>query len=238
MESNSSIFDENAEFYGRIKPSWHDYYLLEFIKCHRNTRGSLLDVGGGSGIFSTLVKNMDPSIDVTIVDPSQILLNKVPDIGIKKTRGSLPDNLNLEPDLVFGYIHLREVIHHIVGHTEKDSKDLAVKSLMILRNHLDDNGYIMIHELFYEGYIIPSISRSIIFHLLNFQNNIGIKVPSREFLNGLQVCFYARNEFNLLLASCGYRLVDQKIDFWESHWKKRALMIKKWGTMILIAKKF
>ena len=176
MEFDPNVFDANSEFYGRIEPSSHDYYFLKFIERTMNAKVSLLDVGGGSGIFSSLVKNTYPCIEITMIEPSYVLLNKIPNIGIKKIEGSLPNGLNIDSDLRFDYIHLREVFHHLVGSTIKDSKDLTAKSLITLKNHLDDNGYLMIHELFYEGYIIPSyitFSDFLFIMLSKYNDNFG-----------------------------------------------------------------
>jgi len=180
---------------------------------------------------------MCSNLDITVVDPSQVLLNRIPNIGINKVRGNLPDNLGLDSNLRFGYIHLREVLHHVVGHNVEDSRELVAKSLRALSSHLDDNGYIMIHEIFYEGYIIPPLSRTLIFYLLDIQQNIKIPINSKEFLKGLRVCFYTRDEFKSLLASCGYKLMEYKIEYWANNWKKNALLINNWGRMMYIAKK-
>jgi len=237
MKYDPNVFDKNKEFYGRKKSSWHDYYFLEFIKQHKTTNASLLDVGCGSGIFPILVRDMDPSIEITVIDPSSELLNKISCDFINKKIGSLPNNLCLDSDLRFGYIHLREVIHHIVGQSVKDSQEMAKESLVVLNSHLDDDGYIMIHELFFEGYLIPNFPRSLIFSLLKLQNDMEVKIPFKEFLLGLQVCFYTREEFCSLLASCGYEILEHKLDYWESNWKKNTLMIKDWGRMMIIAKR-
>ncbi len=236
MDYEPTFFDTNIGFYGRTKPRWHDYYFLNFIN-NSVKKSSVLDVGGGAGVFSSLVKNNHPYLDVTIVDPSQVLLEEISDTRINKTNGMLPNDLGLDVNSTFGYIHLSEVFHHLVGSTIYESKDLTKESLLVLREYLDDDGFLMIHEIFFEGYLFPTLPRSFIFYLLKAQNNLKIRIPIKDFLLGLQVCFYTRDEFSTLLKLCGFRINNFSVNCRSSSWMKTMGFIKEWGSMVFIAQK-
>jgi len=110
ISNASSFFENNTEFYGNIKPLSYDDYFLNYIKANQKQNTSLLDIGGGSGIFAKLVKHSLDGIEVTVIDPSKNLLNKIDDSSIIKIQGSLPSQISLTKS--FDFIHVKEVFHH------------------------------------------------------------------------------------------------------------------------------
>ena len=232
---DSNIFDKYADFYGNVKPQLYDFYFVDFIKKTKKPGLTLIDVGGGSGAFARLVKDNCPDIDVTVVDPSKELLNNINDERIKKIYGKLPDQQFL--DSSFDYIHVKEVFHHIVGPSINESKELLRDSLFAIKEILKNDGFLLIHELFYESYLIPTLSRTLIFYLLALQNKFGIKVPAEEFLMGLSVCFYTRQEFESILNDCGFKIINYHEEYFGNTFKKRFLFLQNWGRMLFISKK-
>jgi len=230
-----NFFDKNVNFYGKISPARDDYYFLDFLKTKQNQGSNLLDIGGGSGTFAKLVVNSCPNINVTVLDPSEKLLSKIDDTRIGKVNGVLPNRIPLNSK--FDYIHVKHVFHHITGSSIKSSKELLRKSLFTVKGYLNDDGFLLIHELFYESYLMPSLSRALIFHLLALQNKLRIKIPVQEFLIDLEVCFYTRPEFRSMLGDCGFKIVDYDEENWADNFKKRAIFLKDWGRMLFILKK-
>ena len=102
---------------------------------------------------------------------------------------------------------------------------------------MKNDGFLLIHELFYESYLIPTLSRSLIFYLLTSQNNLKIKAPAKEFFMDLKVCFYTRPEFKSILNDCGFKVIDFYEENWSDNFKKRALILRNWGRMLFIVKK-
>lgn len=235
MQRETNIFDIYADFYGDVKPRPYDYFFINFIKSNKTKYACLLDVGGGQGTFACLVKNRFPEISVTVVDPSQKLLDIIKDDKIIKINGNLPYDLNVDSN--FDYIHIKEVFHHIVGSTINESRELTRVSLRNIWKILNDDGFIMIHELFYDGYLFPTLPRMLIFYLLSLQNTVRFRIPVKEFLMDLKVCFYTREEFNSLLTECGFKLINYHVEYWGETWKKNILFLKDWGRMLFIAKK-
>lgn len=232
---DSNFFDKHADVYGNVKPHSYDYYFIDFINKTEKHGSKLLNIGGGSGTFAQLVKDNCLDIDVTIVDPSKNLLDKINDERIKKIHGSLPDQIFLDSD--FDYVHVKEVFHHIVGSSIGETKKLLRESLFTLKDILEKEGFLLIHELFYESYLIPTLSRSSIFYLLLLQNKFGIKIPAKEFLAGLDVCFYSRLEFESILNDCGFKIIESYEEYWGNSFKKRLLFLQNWGRMLFIVKK-
>jgi hypothetical protein len=231
------LFSKNTNFYGDVNQlGKYDYYFLTFLSKFAGSNSNLLDIGGGSGKFASLTKNNIPDMDVTVVDPCQPLLNMIKNPQIKVVCGELPQSLNLDNCGSFKFIHIKEVLHHIVGATIKDSKELCKTSLMKVNEMLDEDGYLLIHEIFYEGHI-TSLPRTLIFYLCEFQRKTKIKIPGDEFLEGLSVCFYARSEFRSMLNDCGFEIVQYNESNWKKSYKTTLLGIKRYGRMIFILKK-
>jgi len=232
---DNDFFDKNVNRYAAKKARSYDVYFINFIRKQNKRKISLLDVGGGSGLFARLVREKCPNATITVVDPSKEMLNKINDEDTITICGKLPNQLSL--DSKFGYIHVKEVFHHITGSSVCESKKLLKESLFSLKNLMEEDGFLMIHELFYESYIIPRLSRTLIFYLLTLQNKIRVKIPSYEFLINLNACFYTRSEFSSILNDCGFKIIHSREDRWADIFKKRALLLKDWGRMLFIAKK-
>ena len=134
-------------------------------------------------------------------------------------------------------IIIKEVFHHIVGPSINESKELLRDSLFAIKEILKNDGFLLIHELFYESYLIPTLSRTLIFYLLALQNKFGIKVPAEEFLMGLSVCFYTRPEFESILNDCGFKIINYHEEYFGNTFKKKFLFLQNWGRMLFISKK-
>ena len=235
MDKNIRFFNDNVEVYSTRKPDSFDICCIEFMKkrgaWHNST---LLDIGGGSGVFSVLVKNNFPSIEVTLVDPCSGLLEKLNDPRIIKMIGNLPDNIDTE--ISFDYIHIKNVMHHITGSTTGESKRLLKESLLSIKKLMNNGGYLFLHDEFDEGYFFPTLPRALIFYSLRLQNALGIKIPVEEFLPDLSVCFYTRKELIKAIKDCGFEILDIYVVMWSNTKKKKILLIRDWGTILLIAK--
>jgi hypothetical protein len=259
----ASFFDRNAAQFERVpyarddKLAAWDLDLIEFIKnnCVCNT---LLDVGAGSGLFTSLVKLNFPDMQVTALDPSAKLLSLIDDRSIRRVVGKIPD-LNLQAQERFGFIHISNVLHHLVGKTITESQEIVKESLLVLRDHLDHTGFLMVQEELWESYLVPTATRSLAFHVLSLANIFDVPVPgflhwrdnwhSRSF-KGLVVCIYTASEFENVLKDCGFEIIASKIYPYQhktseiyypwqtksrkaERWQKLAFL-KRWGQMQFI----
>jgi SAM-dependent methyltransferase len=213
-------------------------YDLFFVNHVQSLKAkTLLDIGGGSGTFADLVKQHLPDVKVTVVDPSQALLDKIGNQNVEKINGQLPNSLNLITGREFDIIHVREVLHHVVGNSVSASKELLTESLHAIASRLVNNGHLMIHEVYYESFIIPSFTRNSIFYLLRLQNSLRVRFPIYGFLKDLQVCFYTRHELLEELTKNGFCILEYSEVPFASNFIKKTGFLKKWGRVMIIAKK-
>jgi SAM-dependent methyltransferase len=235
----SSFFDRYADALvycnAEQEPRDWDVCFIKFIK--ENLSGNtLLDVGAGIGFFAGLVKQNIVDLQVTALDPSERLLSKIEDPSIKKVVGKIPD-LNLGPDEKFFFIHARNVLHHLVGRTVNESRDIVKESFLVLRDHLDDSGFLMILDEHWEGHVIPTSSRTVVFFLLSVARRLNIRVPHRLHLKGLIVCFYTISELENMFKDCGFEILQFRDFPLPNNRLKKFLFLKRWGRMLFIVRK-
>lgn len=248
----TSFFDSYATEYARraynrdARPDDWDLDFLEFIKKNPSNK-TLLDVGAGAGRFASLVKMNLPDMQVTALDPSVTLLSMIEDPSISKVVGKIPD-LNLCPGEAFSFIHVSNVLHHLVGETVNESRNTARDSLSPLRDHLDDSGFLMILEELWETHVIPTATRTLAFFLLSVARKLNIATPRflspvhSQSIKGLVVCIYTASELENILKESGFEIVQFKIHSYppqnlrQKLWKKLAFL-KRWGQMRFIVRK-
>ena len=190
-----------------------DDYLNTLLQTRKGKK-TILDIGGGGGAFASLLLNSYPDIEVTVVDPSEKFLETIKDTRINKIKGNLPDQLDVEG--TFDFIFCQAVFHHIVGTSIKKSKNLFIDSLYYIKSHLNPHdGYFIVREVYYDGYIYNVLPRTLIFYLLKFQRKLRVTFPFEWFKEDLLVCFYTRNELKNILNKCGFEIVSIK----EVPWK-------------------
>jgi SAM-dependent methyltransferase len=250
FDKNSALYADSGYTSNREPPAW-DVDFIEFMRKNSSGR-TLLDVGAGSGLFSSLVKVNIPEMQVTALDPSVNLLNLIGDQSIRKVVGKMPE-LNLDPQERFSFIHVSNVLHHLVGKTINESRNLLKESLLELRAHLDDSGFLMILEETWETYIVPTASRTLAFLLLSTANKLDLTVPRffshyhEEGFKGLIVCMYTASELENMLKNCGFTVAESKAHYYPFYGAKRlsarenrfkrVTLLKRWAQTEFLCEK-
>ncbi|MGZ4848544.1 MAG: methyltransferase domain-containing protein [Halobacteriota archaeon] len=250
LYDSTAFFDNYSSYYER--PSYelgHNFEwegdLLNFIVNRNTAIKSFLDVGAGSGHNVSLIKQNFPNMHVVALDPSVALLSRIGDLSIRKVIGGIP-NLNLGSHEKCSMILLSDVLHHLVGRSVRDSQSVGRGSLQLLREHLDDPGFIVIKEQMWETYLIPNATRTLAFVLPNIASKLNVAVP--KFLNhipeqnikGLKVCYYSPKELREVLETCGFEIIHFLLHPYADAGVKRRdrfLFLKQSAQMVLIAEK-
>ena len=91
----------------------------------------------------------------------------------------------------------------MIGPTKGKSLNLVAKLLRILRRRLSDNGILIIQEVYYDSYIIPSLTSRLLFYMLKLLNflNLDISAFIKEFQLGLEVNFMHTSEIKNVLEA-------------------------------------
>jgi hypothetical protein len=74
-----------------------------------------------------------------------------------------------------------------------------------LSDRLDENGCLVIEELYYDSHIIPNLTSSLIFYGLKLINFIRLDINKilKEFSRGLEVNFFCNEELSNILKKYG-----------------------------------
>jgi SAM-dependent methyltransferase len=178
----------------------------------------ILDIGCGHGTFieSALSSGVDGSffgtdVSLNMVHMAKANLNQRAELFVADGF-SLP----LRPDTKFDIIHLDSVLHHLVGETKGQSLDLVERLLGLLVDRLSETGILVIEEVYYDSFVISSITSSIVFYGLKLVNffNLDIRKVVTEFEPGLEVNFLSEKQIERLLKRHGFAHLLLKV-----HWK-------------------
>ena len=211
--------------------------VIELIKANYVKGGQrFLDLGCGDG---TLIKSAN-----SLVVDFQILGTDVSYEMIKMARDNLRGinvdlivcdgfNLPIKNEIKFDFIHSAYVLHHLIGPTKGKSLDLVSKLLRILAQRLSDNGILIVHEVYYDSYMIPSITSLLIFYMLKFFKSINLDVSPfiKEFQLGLEVNFMHTAEMKRLLEELGGKVQMVGKDPWDIPTFRRILLLKEQGSV-------
>eukprot|EP01062_Namystynia_karyoxenos_P037084 TRINITY_DN27003_c0_g1_i1.p1 TRINITY_DN27003_c0_g1~~TRINITY_DN27003_c0_g1_i1.p1 ORF type:complete len:294 (+),score=67.03 TRINITY_DN27003_c0_g1_i1:89-883(+) len=112
------------EHYSRVADVIHTSYyyrpdgplmkwLLECALAHLDLRPgmSLADVGAGTGVFTSLVKQAVPGVSVSMAEPSAAMMKQCPDQSIEQLEGDCAQFV--ESGRTFDRLVLKEMIHHL-----------------------------------------------------------------------------------------------------------------------------
>ena len=161
---------ENQEFY---------YELLDYIhKIKSNNKLRILDVGCGGGSFIETAIRYGMHADFVGIDIAENM------IEIARNKLLERDNVELyvmdifsirkEISTKFDIIYVHEVLHHLIARTQGGSKRLLRTAIQELIDMLSSGGILLIDEVFFTSYIIPSISSKVIFYGLKLLNSLRL----------------------------------------------------------------
>ena len=226
------FFDTCGAYYEcRKKIDSYEGLILDTIK---ETPGikSVLDIGCGNGLFVKALLAECPDLSISVIDPSKYFLDQIEDPRIEKIHGKLPDQIGGLGK--YDIICMRAVLHHITGRTIRKSKELVEESLIAISEHLNPGGMVIVVDMFYDSYLYPAITRSVIFYLCKLQNKVSFQFLPKEFLLGLDVCFFTKNELKCLHRLGPYRigLYRERDHDMSNNVRKNLLFLRQWGWAI------
>jgi SAM-dependent methyltransferase len=184
--STAEYFDRHVPHYSveRLEPT------ADFVRAHTRPGASLVDLGCGAGNTLAYLKETTGIEDVAGVDVSVNLLERTREaVGCPTYHGSIFDR-----DFVqglgrkFDFAVLAAVLHHLIGRTRKESRQLVRQALANAAELLEPGGHLIVVEpIFY-----PSRAMDAVFYLKKavstvtprrvgiggYWNNIGAPVVS------------------------------------------------------------
>jgi ubiquinone/menaquinone biosynthesis C-methylase UbiE len=242
MSNVKSYFDTHTHNHAyHNDPSIYNYVIDYIKKTYHNKKVTVLDIGCGDAPFikNVIKNNINATCFATDISYSMIKMAKqnIPD---DKASLLVSDGFHLpfKSDIEFDIVHLDSVLHHIIGKNRVDSKQLIKKLLEKIINILSKNGSLVIEEVYYNSYLFPSITSSMIFYGLKFLNYINLDISQliKEFSIGLEVNFFYEEEIVNLMETYGNVKLIKRIP-WDVPLMYKFLLLKKYGHISYIVNK-
>jgi len=230
-------FNETTGFYDRSQLDDEEKFLRfsfeeEVIPKYVGGVGSCMDIGSGAGVFLKYVSERHGAHNIIGVDISegmlaQSLLDKPFQADL--AQGSVLDLPVREGrfDLVF----MEEVLHHLVSKNRADSKKLARRAISNIRRMVRPGGALILREEYYESWLAPTLSSTLIMHLLSLFNALRVKLPHKEAHMGLRVAFYTRGEIRAMVEEAGGKILEEEDVRWTKTLGERIALVKNMGKM-------
>ena len=198
MKGTKSYFDMHGHYHAYHKNP--DFYspLINYIRksaFHSNGKMRVFDLGCGDGSFIQAFIKAGISADYIGSDISQVMINMAKQnldyhrIGLFVADGF---KLPLQPQTKFDIIHIDSVLHHLIEITRSKSWRLSNKMLDLLVSMLFVNGILIVEEYYYDSYIIPHITSSIVFYGLKLLKFLRLDISKimTDCKPGLEVNFF------------------------------------------------
>ena len=237
MSDTKSYFDQHAHINAYHNDPKMYNMVTEIIK-RKDAKGVVrfLDLGCGDG---TLIKSAN-----TFIANAQFLGTDVSYEMIKMARDNLKGigvdlivcdgfNLPLKNGIKFDFIHSAYVLHHLIGPTKGKSIDLVSRMLRALAGRLSGDGILIIHEVYYDSYVIPSLTSTSIFYILKVLNLLKLDLSPviKEFQLGLEVNFMYISQLKRLLEQLEGKVKLVGKDPWIMPIFRRVLLLREHGSV-------
>jgi SAM-dependent methyltransferase len=192
----------------------------------RDDPSEVLDVGGGCGFFAQRLTALTGR-RVLVMDTDAASIEACRRVGVEAMYG---DALRPEVTGRGGVVTFNQILHHLVGHSERATQELQRQALSVWR---EQARAVFVNEYIYESYL-GNLSGWLIFQITKskllswFGRAVATFVPSLKANTfGVGVRFRAHREWLRLFESAGYDVrssilgVEEKVSL-----ARRMLLIK------------
>ena len=170
---------------------------------------TLLDLGGGNGLFADQLLARFPKGVVTIIDISSALLSKN-NLSSRKEliHGAIENMGEIFAGRRFDYITMNWVLHHLVGKSHRLCQENQLNTLIRCKALLRPNGKLIIAEHMFDGYLESNIPSHIIYTITRMKRGWFVGLASRFFNTaGVGVCFQSQRAWRHMFAEAGFDVV-------------------------------
>ena len=193
----------------------------------RDGHFSLLDIGGGNGVFVDRILAEFPNATATLVDNAQTLLNRNRLHPRKKLMlGSADDLTKLFAGQRFDAASLHWVLHHMVVRSWRRSTETQVRLLRDVRGLLSDRGRLSVLENMYQGRVVPSFAPWAIYQLTSSRALAAVTRRGGANTAGVGVAFRDRASWLRTFDEAGYDVAESAaFEDWELSRAQRLLTV-------------
>lgn len=204
--------------------------VVELIKSDFGDSGfTLLDIGGGNGIFVDALLDRFPNANATLLDNSNLLLSKNKPhprkLLICESATNLESALGRQH---FDVIFMNWILHHLVLGSYRQTLELQRTMLTQVTRHLTERGRIHVAECIYEGALFPNLPGWMIFQATSSRLLAPLVRKFGANTAGCGVCFHNHSHWRRAFESAALKPLhlEQHPD-WNPSWiRKLALQLR------------
>ena len=204
-------FDSYVPVYGNERLE----YAVSIIEKLAHKDSTLVDIGCGTGNILEYIAGKTPVKKLYGVDVSQNCLNMIENkIECKTFCGSVvDDNFVNSIEEKFDFAILSAILHHIVGKSRTESRNLEMKAIFNAVKLLKTGGWLIINEPIFH----PAFMMSILFYIKTFLTKFTsgrINILGEWNNIGAPVVYFFTNKqfFNFLSKLNNCEIIDKNIN--------------------------
>jgi ubiquinone/menaquinone biosynthesis C-methylase UbiE len=181
---------------------------------------SFLDIGGGNGRFADRLLLSYPNSSATILDNSQLLLDRN-QFNLRKTLiNTSVETLEHHLDKKYDLICLNWVLHHLVSDSYNKTRNNITNILAKMKLLLTPRGRISIFENMYSGLIIDDFPSYLIYQLTSSKEIARFIKSQGANTAGVGVCFLSQKQWSLTIKALDFEIIQYSDDEkWNIPWK-------------------
>jgi SAM-dependent methyltransferase len=168
---------------------------------------TFLDVGGGNGQFADRLLAAYPKALGTVLDNSDLLLERNQPHQRKKLVNASAEDLH-RSNQKYDLICLNWLLHHLVGNSYRNSKRNIAATLHSLEPLLTECGRISVFENMYDGIVWDSLPSRLIYELTAFKPLKAVISRMGANTAGVGVCFLSNQTWRRLMQSQRLEIVQ------------------------------
>jgi SAM-dependent methyltransferase len=205
-----SLDDQALEQFDKDFRDW-PLYLQILTRTTASPVTSVLDVGGGNGVFLDRLLDVFPKAKGVLLDDSSYMLRRnkahLRKRLLQHSALALSDAFSGER---FDLITVNVLLHHLVGSTRRETRTNVQCFLNEARALLVPGGRLVVYEQCYEGWVPFVEPGSLIFALTSVRSPVLAKLMRRFGANtaGVGVAFRSESGWRRLFVRAGLELVE------------------------------
>jgi ubiquinone/menaquinone biosynthesis C-methylase UbiE len=167
---------------------------------------TVLDLGGGNGVFADQLLTRFPKSTVTILDISSYLLARNnPSNGKELIHGSIEEMADLLAGRTFDHITINWVLHHLVGNSYRTSLENCRETLIHCKKLLKPGGTVIIAENMFDSYLGSNLASHVIYAITAIKWRWFVQWTKRFFNTaGVGVCFQSERAWRRIFDETGF----------------------------------
>lgn len=200
-ETQTAAFD--AEYHSGMELEAKFLFLERQLN---DSSFTVLDLGGGNGVFVDHLLARFPEGSATILDSSSLLLQKNNPSNRKSLiHGSIEYVSEIFGERTFDCITMNWVLHHLVGNSYRACLENCRKTLTQCRELLKPDGILIIAENMFDGYLGTNVPSHLIYFITALRQPWCVRFTKRFFNTaGTGVCFQSQREWQHIFAQAGF----------------------------------